>query len=150
MRPARERLAPVPLPLPYFRCWRLPSRTIRTITIGTTTKKTTPGWFMSGLVAVDGGRRERGQAHGDVLRPLGAGGGVADPFPFPREHPLSGGHVEDALLVLDPQRAAEHDRVFVEVGALARLDPARRALHVGHADVVAAGVHPAGVFEDQL
>ena len=71
--------------------------------------------------------REGRQADRDVLGPSALGRGVAHPLAGAHEHRLAGGDVELAALVLDVQRAVDHQRPLVELGALARLDPALRA-----------------------
>ncbi len=94
--------------------------------------------------------RERGQAHGDVLGPLRIGGRVAHPLAGAGEDRLPGAHVHLAALVLDVDGALDDDRVLVEVGALAGLDPARGGAHVRDAHALLAVVHPPGVLVDQL
>ena len=54
------------------------------------------------------------------------------------------------LRVLDPQAALQHQRVLVELGPLARLDPALRRAHAGDAHPRFAVVHPADVLLDRL
>src|SRR5688572_7831064 len=51
-------------------------------------------------VAMHGGRRERGQAHGDVLGAVGLGAAVADPLTGGRDDSLPRTHVERAAFVL--------------------------------------------------
>src|SRR4029450_13404178 len=101
-------------------------------------------------IAVDGVHGERWQTHGDVLGAVGARGAIAHPFAGVGDHCLAGGHVDDAVLVLDANHAAKHNRDLLEIGTLARLFPTRRRLHASDADVGVARVHAAGVFLDAL
>jgi uncharacterized protein len=55
-----------------------------------------------------------------------------------------------AIGVLHHQPACEHDRVFVEVGSLARFLPTGRTRHVGDADVGRAGARPSDELLDAL
>ena len=61
-----------------------------------------------------------------------SGPGVLYRTHSPRAHQdgLPGRHVDLAPLMLDSQHAGQHDRVFVEFGPLARLDPPRRRPHL--------------------
>jgi hypothetical protein len=52
--------------------------------------------------------------------------------------------------VLDPDGAAQDDRVLVEVGALVGLAPAGRRAHPGHAQALLAVARAAGEFLDLL
>ena len=70
------------------------------------------------------GGRERGHAHRHVLGALLAGRAVADVLAGAGQHRLARADLEDPGLVLDPEGAAEDQRVLIELGALARLDPA--------------------------
>ena len=63
---------------------------------------------------------------------------------------LAGVHIGNALLVLDANHAAKHDRDLLEIRPLTRLLPSRRRLHAGDADVRVARVHAACVFFDAL
>ncbi len=59
-------------------------------------------------------------------------------------------HVDRAAGVLDAQHARKHDRVLVELGRLARLDPTGGAFHAGDAQVRGLRVHAADEFLDHL
>jgi hypothetical protein len=48
------------------------------------------------LVAVDRFRRKRGHAHSDIFRSLRLRRAIADPFPFGRDHSLTGTDVDCA------------------------------------------------------
>src|SRR5437763_1989111 len=73
------------------------------------------------LVAVDGRRRECGQAHGDVLSAVGARRAVADPLARRGDDGLTFAYVDGPAFMLDVQRALEHDRDLLEVRTLSRL-----------------------------
>ena len=66
-------------------------------------------------------RRERRDAHRDVLGALRVRRAVAHPFALPGDQRLACSDFERPTFVLDPQAPLEHDRVFVERGPLARL-----------------------------
>src|SRR5207237_10245102 len=94
---------------------------------GQCTPPPTPG---GSAVAMDAVRRERGQAHGNVLRALRLRRAVLDPLATARDHRLPRADVERTARVTHAQHAAQDDRVLVEVRRLSRLDPAGGAPHV--------------------
>jgi hypothetical protein len=58
--------------------------------------------------------------------------------------------IEHAVRMLDPHRAAQHQRHLVELGPLERLRSTRRRHHVRHRDGLLAAVDPAHVLVDDL
>src|SRR5690349_8436577 len=100
------------------------------------------------VVSMNGLRRERGQADGDVLRAFVLRRAVADPLAGRGDDRLTRAHVEDAALVLDAHHAAQHDRDLLELRTLARLFPPRRRSHSRDADVGVPRAHASGVLFD--
>src|SRR5688572_26611952 len=92
---------------------------------------------------MDGIRRKRGQADRDVFRSLRFRRAVLNPLARRRDDRLPGAHVEAAAFVLHPHHPAQHDGDFLELGSLARLDPAGRRSHPGDADAAVPAVHAA-------
>src|SRR5260221_14574329 len=94
--------------------------------------------------------RERWQANGDVPRPLRARRRVLPPLSGVCDDRLSGIDVEGAAPRGDAERAMQHDRVFLELGALPPLDPPAGADHTGYAHGRGAAVDPPDVLLDAL
>src|SRR5262245_19861654 len=103
---------------------------------------------MSAAVAVDRFRRERRRAYGDVLGAARFGTTVSHPLPHACDHGLPRTHIKHAAFVLNSYHSLQHYRDLLELGPLARLAPALRRDHAGHADRSVARVHAAGEFFD--
>ena len=101
-------------------------------------------------VAIDHSDREGWQADRDVLRPLGPWRAVTNPLPGATVDSLTRLHIEKAVLMLNPNGAAQDDRVLVELGALARLGPTGRAVHLRHADRLLAVAGSTDELGDRL
>src|SRR5207302_4033009 len=102
------------------------------------------------LVAVDQLGGESGYADGDVIGAAGAGGAVLDPFAGVDQDSLAGVDVDALGFGCDAEHAAQHQRIFVEFGSLAGLDPASRTLHLGDTYTGGGGVDPTDELADDL
>src|SRR5687767_3606386 len=85
------------------------------------------------LLTVDGVRGERGQADGQVLRPVGARGAVLDPLPRPCDDGLARADIQNPVAGSHAKAPLQDDGVLVELRRLRRLGPSGRALHAGDA-----------------
>ena len=85
-----------------------------------------------------------------VLGALGVRRTVAYPFAFVRDDGLPGMNIERASLKLDPKHAFQDERVFIEIGSLARFRPARRTAHMGDAERLSIGIDAADELVDEL
>ena len=110
-----------------------------------------PSWRDGRLVvAMHGRRSKRWLANGNVVRTFGSRCAIAHPFSWPGVHPLAGLNRHLAAVELHDKSSAQHDREFVELGALPRLGPAGRAVHVGDAEPGVTGVDAPHILIDQL
>src|SRR5436309_282560 len=117
------------------------SRRIWTWRSSTFNRPTPPSSTGAAAGPVDGVRREGGDAHGEVLGPVGRL--VAHSGPGPDQDGLAGPHVDRRpAVVVDDERPRQHDRVLVELRLLSRLRPARRAIHERDRQLFVAGRHP--------
>src|SRR4051812_5261950 len=73
------------------------------------------GSWGSVTIPVYGRRRERRQAHRDVLGPVGPRRAVTHPLARARHHGLARRHFERAPLVLHAERPFQHDRDLLEL-----------------------------------
>src|SRR5262249_7099249 len=78
------------------------------------------------------------------------GRAVLDPLARVSDDGLTAANVEMAAPVSHPKQTAQHHSELLELGGLARLDPAAGAAHVGNADVLVARIHAPDVLVDQL
>src|SRR5581483_5167481 len=101
-------------------------------------------------ISVDSGGLERDEADRDVLGALGAGGAVAHTFAARGDHGLPGLDFEHPGFRFDAQRALQHYGVFVKFRLLARLAPARGAVHVRNTYAGVARVYAPDVFVNLL
>src|ERR1700722_5592618 len=86
-------------------------------------------------IAVSGVESKRGGQNPETPRPIRIGSTIPDPPPPRRHHGLSCLNIHRTAMVFDPQNTLEHQRIFLEIGCLARLYPASRAMHVGDANL---------------
>lgn len=94
--------------------------------------------------------RECRQADGDIFRAVRKWRAVLHPFSCLSDHCLPGADIQRALLMRHAQRALEHNREFVKLWFLPRLDPSLGTAHVSDTEASFAAVHAANVFIDQL
>src|SRR5581483_7565073 len=99
-------------------------------------------------ISMHGLRPERRDADRHVLRALRRR--VPDALARPRQDGLAGAHRGRAAVVLDDDRALEHQRDLVELRRLRGLLPAWWARHSGDAQLARAGARPADELADDL
>jgi hypothetical protein len=86
-----------------------------------------------------------------IANVLGAvGRRVADALACARQHRLARPQLDSALVVLDDDRALEHDRYLVELGRLRGFLPAGRTRHTGDAHRGGPGADVPNQLADHL
>src|SRR5947209_8350502 len=94
--------------------------------------------------------RKRRQAHCDVLRAAFVRSRITHPLAPMSHHRLSRANIQDSSFVLHAYCALEHDREFVELGSLSRLNPSCWAAHVRNAGSGRLRVDAPDVLINQL
>ena len=97
---------------------------------------------------MNGVDRKRRQADRDVFGALGRA--VANPLAGLRDNGLAGFYMSRSAFVLDYHFARQHQREFLEIGALAWLGPSGGTAHVRDAGMRIAGIDAANVFIEDL
>ncbi len=94
--------------------------------------------------------REGWNADGHIFGAAGVGAAVADPFALAGQDCLARIYVECCGVSFDAKDAAQHHRVFIELGSLAWFDPAGRTLHARDAHGFRGGIDASYVLGNFL
>jgi hypothetical protein len=95
-------------------------------------------------------RRECGNANRNVLGSVRVRRVVVDPFTATSDYDLARRNIERAFAGFHAQRAAEDERILVELRRLTRLAPTGGAFHAGDAHAVRLRVYAADEFFDDF
>ena len=102
------------------------------------------------MISVDCLNGECGYTNRNILGPVFTRRTVPDPLAGMGDDRLSRLHLKVPTGMLNPQRASEHEGIFLESRGLSRLDPSGRALHMGNTDARCFCVYATDMLKDDL
>lgn len=95
-------------------------------------------------------RTERRQTHSDIFGTAGKGAAVLHPVPFGNNHGLTAFHIHKTALAFHPERAPQHNRIFIKFRTLPRFLPSFGAVHPGNAEFLRIRADPADKLLNDL